>query len=686
MRKVLLAWRSLVARGDVERQMADELAFHIEARATDLMTRGGLAREEALRRARLEFGSIERYKEEGRASRGLRLADELSSDLRFARRTFVKHKGFVAAAIAILALGIGTNTAVFSVVDALLSELPVDRPSELVAFDSLHRRDSMLAGYSGSGRPGPDGTIRRTSFSADTFERFRRQTTTLSDVFAVAPLGSVTVADDAGAEMASAQLVSGSYHRGLGVGAAIGRMLQPVDDQTGAVAVAVISHRYWERRYLGDAGIVGKTLRVNGVPFTVVGVTRAGFDGTRVTETTDITLPLAHAAQLSRIGTVRPISVWWLLMMGRLEPGATREQVQAELGPVFEDSVRVSWSARQPGTRDPWRSGMPVLRVMPGAQGPDGPPAGARDNVTLVFMVTGVVLLIACVNVASLMLVRAAGRRPEMAMRRALGAGRGRLIRQLLSETGLLALAGGAGGLLLALGSRDWLVRLFEPDAVLDTAIDLRALAFAGGLATITALAVGLGYALRATRTDLAPALKSAGGPSGRRRTLIAPALIGMQIAACLVLLVAAGLLVQTLYNYSRVEIGFDPRKHAGLQAGSGAVGGRSRTGLRGVRARADRTRHRAGRTGGHAVGRSPRGRKRMDRHRPRPAHGPCARDQNPGRALELLRDDGDAASGWTNPAAVRQNRVSTGGTDQRGACQAGLRRSVTHRPAPQVR
>jgi predicted permease len=559
MRKLRTLWTGVVRRGEIERQLADELAFHIEARAADLSARFGFSPAEALRRARLEFGSLEKYKEEARASRGLRLADELRSDIRFARRTFVTHKGFVAAAVSILALGIGINTAVFSVVDAvLLSDLPVDRPADLVAFDSLHRRDSMLASYSGSGRPGPDGTIRRTSFSARTLERFREGTTTLSDVFAFAPLGDVPVAADDGAEMATAQVVSGAYHRGLGARAAVGRTLGPLDDRPGAEPVAVVSHRYWQLRFGGDPNIVGTPIRVNGVPFEIVGVTQPGFDGTEITETVDVSVPLAMSAQLARTGAPRPISSWWLLMMGRLKPDVTRPQVLAELRPIFNETVRESWAARPPQTRDPGRSGMPELRVLPGAQGPNGPSASQRENLTLVFTVTGIVLLIACGNVASLLLVRAAGRRQEMTMRRALGATRGRLIRQMLSESLLLAALGAAGGVTLAEWAKDWLPRLFEADVVLDTAIDLRALAFAAGLTTLTALLFGVAHALLATRVDLTPVLKMAGGHAGLRRSRMVPVLIGAQMAASLVLLVAAGLFVRTLHNYSRVDVGFD--------------------------------------------------------------------------------------------------------------------------------
>ena len=558
MRKLRSLWRSLFRRSDVERQMADELSFHIEARAADLMSRHGISRAEAVRLARIEFGSIEKYKEEGRASLGLRLIDELRNDFRFARRTLSKNIGFSAAAIGILALGIGANTAVFSVVDALLFyELPVKNPDELVAFDTLGTRDSMIASYSGSGRPGPGGTARRTSFSTVTFERFRDHATTLSHVFAFASLGSVTVVADESAEIASGQAVSGGYFDGLGVSAVRGRTLGPSDDQPDAEPAVVVSHRYWQRRFLGDPEIIGKSVLVNRTPFTLVGVTAAEFHGTEVTETIDVSLPLAMADRLSATGRPRPISSWWLLLMGRLKPGVTAPQVLAELQPIFNDTVVTSWAARPPETRDPWRSAMPVMRVNSGAQGPEGPSPMARANLMFVFAVAGVVLLIACVNVASLLLVRAANRRQEMTVRRALGAGRARLIRQLLSESLMLAATGAAAGLALAWWAKDALPRMLEDDVILDTAIDVRAVAFAGGLTALTALVFGVGHAVRATGGHAMPWLKTT-TRTGGQRALVARTLIGVQIAASLVLLVVAGLFVRTLYNYSRVDVGFD--------------------------------------------------------------------------------------------------------------------------------
>ena len=559
--RALSFWHNVVHRSDMERHMSDELQFHLERRAEDLMARSGLPLEAAMRIARLEFGSVEKYKEEARQSLGLRLLDELRGDLRYAFRTFGRSKGFTAAAIATLALGIGANTAVFSVVDALLlRKLPVKNPEELVVFDWLRAPDSMVAAYSGYGRPGPaPGLGVRTSFSALTVERFRQHSATLSDVFAFSPTGTLNIVADRQAETASGLFVTGRYFAGLGIQASVGRILSASDDRPQAEPVAVISHRYWRGRFASDPNVVGKTIDVNRSPVVIVGVTPEGFDGPRMSESSDITLPIAMAARLNPTGRARPVSVWWLQMMGRLKPGVTREQVLAELQTAFADTVRESWAARPPDTPNPTRSGLPQLRVRPGAQGPDGPRIDAQQILSAVFAVVAAILLIGCVNLATLLLVRAAARRQEVAVRLTLGASRWRVVRQLMTETLLLAIFGGIGGAILAWWGKDFMLWLpAQETPVVDARIDLRVLAFTAVLSAITAVLFGIGPALRATRTDLGPSLKASAQKGSITRGVASKALLTAQVAISLVLLVGAGLLVRTLYNLSRVDVGFN--------------------------------------------------------------------------------------------------------------------------------
>jgi predicted permease len=553
-------WRNALHRSEMEQDMSDELQFHLERRAEYLVERRGLPPEEARRIARLEFGPVEKYKEEVRQNLGLRLLDEFQGDLRYAVRTFGKSKGFTLAAVATLALGIGANTAVFSVVDALLLRtLPVKNPQQLVVFDWLRTPDSMVAGYSGYGRIGPaPGLGVRTSFSALTLERFRVHSATLSDVFAFSPTGTLNIVADRQADTASGLFVTGNYFAGLGVPALVGRTLSATDDRPQAEPVAVISHRYWRRRFAGDPSIVGQPIDVNRSPVVIVGITPEGFDGPRMSESYDVTLPIALAARLSPTGRARPLSVWWLQMMGRLEPGVTRERALAELQAPFADTVRDSWAMRAPDTPNPTRSAIPQLRVRPGAQGPDGPRLDAQQILLVVFGVVGAILLIVCVNLANLFLVRASARRQEVSVRLTLGAGRWRVIRQLLTETLLLALVGGIAGATLALWGKDFMQWLPLGEApIVDARIDPRVLAFTAGLSAITAVMFGIGPALRATRTDPGPSLKTSTHKGGTTRGLTSRALLTLQVAVSLVLLVGAGLLVRTLHNFSKVDVGF---------------------------------------------------------------------------------------------------------------------------------
>ena len=293
----------------------------------------------------------------------------LLNDLRSAVRSLAARKTFTAAAVLTLALGIGANTSVFAVVSAvLLRTLPVNRPDELVMFYWLRLPDPMVESYSGYGRQGPNGAGVRTSFSSLTLERFRDQSSTLAQVFAFAPLRDASVSAGGQTDAVTADLVSGSYFEGLGVPAARGRVLSAGDDRIDAEAVAVISYRYWQRRFDGDPAILGRAIHVNGVPVTIVGVTPEGFDGIRMTETTDVTIPIAMASRVER-GTSHPVSKWWMQIMARLKPGVRREQAMADVERLFDDSARESWTARPSSSTKPGIS-RPRLGIMSGSQVP----------------------------------------------------------------------------------------------------------------------------------------------------------------------------------------------------------------------------------------------------------------------------------------------------------------------------
>ncbi|HEX8161830.1 MAG TPA: ABC transporter permease [Pyrinomonadaceae bacterium] len=497
----------------------------------------------------------------------------LWQDLRYGARVLAKAPGSTAVAVVSLALGIGANTALFSVVDAvLLKKLPVKEPDRLVLFQSAANTNFSPGGYTGNTNLDASGRRVRTSFPFQTYAMFRAQKPdALSDVFAY---GGVTLNVNAGGrvDVARGQAVSGNYFAGLGVGTTVGRTLTDEDDKASAAPAAVLSHRYWQRRFGGDPAVVGAPINLNGVAFTVVGVAPPGFDGTMQVGTSfDVAIPLAWEPQVSaeRSRMARG-GIWWLRVMGRLKPGATPEQAQASLGGLFLQSVLEHRAAKaraqgQEGSAALDPDSYPQLVATPGSQGEMNTRQYYRRPLYLLLGVVGLVLLIACANVANLLLARAATRQREIAVRLALGASRARLVRQLLTESVLLAAVGGALGVLLAFWIKDGLLSVGDWGGrgmgSLDPRLDLRVLGFTLGLSLLTGVVFGIAPAWRATRVDLTPALKeSARGSGAAARSLLTKSLVVGQVAVSLLLLVGAGLMLRTLINLERVETGFNAR------------------------------------------------------------------------------------------------------------------------------
>jgi predicted permease len=495
-------------------------------------------------------------------------------DIRYGARMLQKHYGYTAIAVLSLALGIGANTALFSVVDeVLLKKLPVKEPDRLVMFKSFVKRGFSYGGYSGNTYiDTATGLTAGTSFPYQSFVRLREQESVLSDVFAFAGIG-VNVNVDGQADVARAQVVSGNYYTGLGVQPLLGRAINDDDDKAAASPVAVISHRYWQRRFGGDTAAVGKQINLNNVSFTIVGVTPPGFDGAmQVGSSPDITAPLAMEPRLSIVRSrMDGAGQWWLRVMGRLKPGATAEQAIAGLEGVFQQSVvehrtTQQIQAKSGGGRpvqplDP--DDYPRLAASSGSQGEMDVRRYYAPQLYLLLGVVGLVLLIACANVANLLLARAASRQKEFAVRQAMGAGRWRLIRQLLTESLLLAGLGGLVGLVFALWVRDGLLAVGiwggEGLSALDPSLDLRVFGFTFGLSIATGILFGIAPALRSTRIDLTPALKESGrGTSGVSRSVLSKSLIVAQVAMSLVLLIGAGLIIRTLHNLQSIDAGFN--------------------------------------------------------------------------------------------------------------------------------
>jgi predicted permease len=497
----------------------------------------------------------------------------LLQDLRYGIRQLLKSPGFTAVAVLSLALGIGANTALFSLVDAvLLKTLPVRKPAELALFKWASGERSPAISHNGTRDREPGtGLSLSTSFSVPAFEQMRAHTQTLSDLFAFAPRGELNVSVDGQAEAASGQLVSGNFHSGLGVRAALGRMIDNDDDRASANPVAVISHRYWRRRFGVDPAVVGKTININGAPFTIVGVTPPQFySGMEVGDSPDLTLPLALAARLDpfdpniqRQSEMTQAWNWWLRVMGRMKPGVSLEQARAELEGIFQQSAMAGWEAaladrRPPDSRTP---DLPHLRALPGGQGEIYLRQSYEQPLRVMLIVVGLTLLVACANIANLLLARAVTRRQEMAVRLALGAGRFRLVRQLLTESLLLAFAGSALGWLLAWLSRGLLLmwspgRGSQLDAELH--MDWRVFGFTAAVAVLTGLLFGLAPSLRATRVDLNSALKENTRGAKGSLSVLGKSLVIAQVAVSLVLLIGAGLFIRTLHNLQNVSLGFN--------------------------------------------------------------------------------------------------------------------------------
>jgi predicted permease len=540
---VPLRLRSLFRRKQVEQELDEELRYHLERQIEENIAIG-MTPEEARYVALRAIGGVDRRKEECRDMRRVRWIEELMQDLRYGLRMLRKSPGFTAVAVLSLALGIGANTAIFSVVDPiLLRSLPVKDPEQLVVLNNVDQR----------GRESH-------SFPYPMFEQLRARTQVFSGVFATQELGGDgdvdMVGPEPGNQMGEARLllVSGEYFQVLGVNAVLGRTLTKADDQTpGAHPVAVLSYRFWQRRFAGDVSIIGKVLRLKNQPFTIIGVMTPEFFGEKWGDGPDIWVPLIMlnilGRDLSHIGT--PI-------LARLQPGVRAEQAQAALA-IFLGQIK-----SEPGDLSRTKAGwMSKIIVTPGRQGLPGDRMWVSRPFRILMAVVGLMLLIACANVANLLLARAARRAPEVAIRLTIGAGRFRLIRQFLAESVLLAAAGAVLGLLFAWwGCRVILALMSEYDTSITVGIgeilNARVLGFTIAVSLLTTLIFGLAPALIATRQDLNTTLKAPALPRlSRSRLSFSRSLVIAQVALSLLLLTGTGLVVQTLRNLRTRDVGF---------------------------------------------------------------------------------------------------------------------------------
>ncbi|MGD0009145.1 MAG: ABC transporter permease [Terriglobia bacterium] len=526
--------RALFRRKSMEAELDEELHAHV-AYQVEKYIQSGLTREEAARRARLEFRGLEQVKEECCDARGVSFVETLIQDVRYGLRMLARNRLFTIVAILTLALGIGANTAIFSVMDVmLLRALPVKNPQELVEFIRL----------------APDGSM-MTNLPYAVFQHLRENTTVLSGIFAFMADTRVLRAG-VGSEHSRVHEVSGGFFSTLGVNPLLGRTIDPNDDRPDTEHQVVLSYPFWSRRFGRDPSVVGATVRVSGIPCTVIGVMPPDFFGVDRSQLPDMWAPLA----LDR----DPGDVW---VLGRLKPGVSIAQARAQLEPLFKqalESLRDGMKDWPEHERDDFLAQkLLVNRATTGTSGLRWQYWEYSNTLKILIGMTGLVLLISCVNLANLLMARSAGRLHEIGIRLAIGAGPRRIFRQLLTENLVLALLGGVVGLLIAAGGHRLLVAFLAGDlqrVSLNFRLDGHVLAFSLAMSLLTGLLSGVLPALRAAREDLLPAVHGASHLRGATRLPFARKLLTTQVALSLMLLVGAGLFVRSLRNLATTDLG----------------------------------------------------------------------------------------------------------------------------------
>ena len=632
-----------------------EIQDHIERETRENLERG-MSPDEARHAAMRKFGNVTRVMEDTREVWSFVWVEELLQDIRYGLRMLRKSPGFTAIAVLTLALGIGANTAIFSLIDAvMLRSLPVEEPSQLMVLKWSARKAPRVHGYMSSGdcpsdlrfgAANPSGC----SFSEPMFREIAKSGQ-FSGVAAFANSGPVSLTGHGPATMVSGQLVSGSFFHTMGVRAAAGRVFGDSDDSPSAAPAAVLNYGYWQSAFGGSADTIGRTIELNGTAFTIIGVAEQKFTGITPGSDYDVWMPLSAGPRVmeARMWNDRQqnVSYWWLTVIGRMKPGVPVLQAQTAIGGVFSNEMLhgavplfdAEGQMRGPGaggpagggaTRSemvlagPPSGGAPMRAPAGGANGAvtirTAPPAGERamvrvpvgappngapkpeaaegkqrtllqpgdePTITLVnaqtgltgqrgrfanplyvlMFAVGIILLIACSNVAGLMLARAAARQKEMALRLALGAARTRILRQLLTESVMLSSIGGILGIVFASWGAHAILSFVSSNQsrplMFAAGLDMRVLGFTIAVSLLTGILFGLAPAFRGVHVDLTPNLKEGYGVAGkkgagRRRFTIGNALVVTQVALAIVVLVGAGLMVRTLQNLRSVDVGFD--------------------------------------------------------------------------------------------------------------------------------
>ena len=558
-------WQSLFRRSRAEADLQREMDLHIEQLAKEHRS-AGMSESEALLAARRDFGPVSVAQEQCRDMRRTNFMEELMRDVTFAFRALKKSPAFTMTALLSLALGIGANTAIYSFMDAImLRALPVRDPQNLVVLNwrahgqasIVHQPHSVVHQQHGDG----------SDFPYPFFDSLCHHKDVLSSTFGFANASRVNLVVHDQALLAGAEYVSGNYFSSIGAPPAAGRLIGDEDDRSGANPVVVISYRLWQQRFNGAPNAVGQTILINRSPFTIAGVTAPEFFGVNPRDYPGIFLPLHCLAyfdpRVRGSDWFHEPDNYWVEMMGRLRPGVTLRQAEVVIAGRFHQFVANT------AANDKERANLPELWLQEGGSGLDSLRQQYSKPLYVLLAMTALILAIACSNIANLLLSRATARRREIAVRLSLGAGRARIIRQLLTESILLSLLGGLLGLCVAeIGIRFLTLLLAngQNDFTLQAGIDARILLFAATVSVLTGLLFGLVPAIQATKVDVAPALKESRVAASRVRRFGLPfglshILVTGQVALSLLLVIAAGLFVRTLAKLHSVSIGFDTEK-----------------------------------------------------------------------------------------------------------------------------
>ncbi len=555
--------RAASDRSRLESEMEAELQLHLE-QLTDDLVRVGHSPAEAARQARIALGPALVHKEGMRASLGLRWFDELRTDMRYGMRILAKSPAFTMIAALSLALAIGANTTIFAIGKQLLYDrLNVPHAEQLRLLRWNGDGHEAVPGMWGDFDATPDSGTTSSVFSYPIYQQLRDHNQKLEDLIAFKEDGmNATIRGNA--QRVNADMVSGNFFAALGVRPELGRVLQPSDDAVpGSGPVVVISDSVWQKHFGRSPSVLGQTVTLNQTVLTIVGVSPRGFTGAKnVQQSPDLFLPISMQAVVDPKGKAASLltdsSLWWVNIVGRIKPGVKDSEAQAVLGAQFEAAVRATTVMRKGDS-------IPRLALVDGSRGLNFADRMFRKPLFILSGFTAFVILLACANIANLLLARGAQRQREMSVRLAMGAGRARVLRQLLTESLMLAALGGVGGLLLGYFGSSALPRLLtnaweRTDAALaGPPFDWGVFTFTVAVTLLTGIVFGLAPAWMAARSEVSSTLKeTAQSASRRRKGLTGKSIVAFQIALSTLLVVGAGLFLRTLLKLNAVDVGFD--------------------------------------------------------------------------------------------------------------------------------